>query len=77
MPNSLDMNPVDWCVECTGAAGVSHMHSWHDISHLKARLVEEWQKFDQKIIDCMGDQAVASTSEVMLREGEGHFEHQL
>jgi len=32
------------------SSAVSHTHI-HDMIHLKACLVEEWQKFDQKIID--------------------------
>jgi len=37
-----------------------------DVNHVKTHLVEEWQKFDQKIIDwAITDQAVASTTEVM------------
>jgi len=37
-----------------------------DVNHVKTRLVELWQKFDQKIIDwAITDQAVASTSEVV------------
>ena len=51
-PNSPDLNPVDY-----------HVYVWsvleqrvyrtriRDINHLRACLVEEWQKFDQKIID--------------------------
>ena len=36
-----------------------------DVNHIKTHLVEEWQKFDQKIINwAITDQAVASTSEV-------------
>jgi len=37
-----------------------------DVSHVKTHLVEEWQKFYQKIIDWeIANQAVASMSEVM------------
>ena len=49
-PNSPDLNPVDYHVW-----SVLEQREYHrrirDISRLKTRLVEEWQKFDQKIID--------------------------
>ena len=40
-----------WSVAYTGTAGVLHRTRIRDINHLKARLVEEWQRFDQKITD--------------------------
>jgi len=63
-PNSPDLNPVDYHVWSVPKQWV-HSTRIHDINHLKTRLVEKWQKFDQKIIDRVIIKAVASTSEVM------------
>jgi len=42
------------------------MYGAYSMIDVKTHPVEEWQKFDQKIIDwAITDQAVASTSEVM------------
>jgi len=49
-PNSPDLNPVDYHVWSVLEQRVYRIHI-RDISHPKTRLVEEWQKFDQKIID--------------------------
>ena len=71
-PNSPDLNPV----EHTEAGGVSHMHSRVTTSVTSRRLVEEWQKFDQKIIDWVIKQwhpCLRSCSQ----QGGGHFEHRL
>jgi len=57
------------CVERTGAAGISHMHS---------RLVEEWQKFDHNIIDWAVKQLRPRLRlPVCIQQGGGHFEHRL
>ena len=47
-----------------------------DINHLRARLVEEWQKLDQKIIDCRVNQWRRRLRACVQEEG-GHFEHKL
>ena len=59
-------------VERTGAASVSHMHSWYQ----SPRLVEEWQTFEQKIIDWAISQWRLRRRSCIQQEG-GHFEHRL
>ena len=46
------------------------------INHLKARLTEEWQNFDQKIIGWAIKQWRPRLRECVREQG-GHFEHQL
>jgi len=48
----------------------------HDVDHLKERLIAEWRRFDQNIID----RAVNQWRERLcgcVRENGGHFEHQI
>ena len=47
-----------------------------DINHLRACLVEEWQKFDQKIVDWAVNQWRRRLRACVQEEG-GHFEHKL
>jgi len=47
-----------------------------DVDHLKERLIAEWRRFDQNIID----RAVNQWQERLrgcVRENGGHFEHQI
>ena len=47
---SIDLKPVHCYSQSVLEQQVYHTHTHiHDISHLKARLVEDWQNFDQKI----------------------------
>jgi len=46
----------------------------HDVSHLKERLIEEWRRFHQNIID----RALNKWRDRLrkcIRVKEGHFEH--
>ena len=47
-----------------------------DIAHLKERLMEEWERFDQDIIDDAVKQWRQRLRACVRAEG-GHFEHQL
>ena len=47
-----------------------------DVDHLKERLVEEWAKFDQKIIDASISQWRKRLRACVAADG-GHFEHSL
>jgi hypothetical protein len=48
-----------------------------DVAHLRERLIEEWSRFDQRIIDgTVNDQWRQRLSACVRAEG-GHFEHQL
>jgi len=73
-PNSPDLNLVDYPAWSLLEQRVYRTRI-RDISHLKTRLVEEWQKFDQKIIDW-----AISQWRLRLRsciQQEGYFEHRL
>jgi hypothetical protein len=48
----------------------------NDVGHLKERLVEEWSRFDQRIIDGAVNQWRLRLRACVRAEG-GHFEHQL
>jgi len=49
-PNSRDLNPVDYAIW-----GILQEQIYRcqirDVDHLKERLIEEWRRFDQNIID--------------------------
>ena len=74
-PNSPDLNPVDYHVWSVLEQRVYRTRI-RDINHLRARLVEEWQKFDQKIIDWAVNQWRRRLRACVQEEG-GHFEHKL
>ena len=75
LPNSPDLSPVDYHIW-------SVLEQWlyrtyiRDVDHLMMRLVEEWQMFDQKIIDLVIKQRRLRLR-TYVREQGGHFEHQL
>jgi len=54
-----------------------HRTCIHDVDHLKTRLVEEWQMFEQKIIDCRVIKQWRPCLRAWGREQGGHFEHHL
>ena len=62
-PNNPDLNPVDYHIWCILEQRVYRTRI-RDVNHLMTRLVEEWQMFDQKIID-WAFKHVASTSSDM------------
>jgi inhibitor of nuclear factor kappa-B kinase subunit alpha len=74
-PNSPDLNPVDYKIW-----GVLQERLYRtrilDVMHLKERLVEEWAKFDQRVIDRAVQQWLRRLRACVRAEG-GHFEHQL
>jgi len=47
-----------------------------DVEHLRERLIEEWSRFDQRIIDGAVNQWRQRLRACVRAEG-GHFEHQL
>ncbi len=74
-PNSPDLNPVDYRIWSVLEERVYRTRI-RDVDHLMTRLTEEWQLFDQQIID----QAIKqwrSRLRSCVREQGGHFEHQL
>jgi len=74
-PNSPDLNPADYHVWIILEQRV-YCTCNHDVSHLKTRLVEEWQKFDQKINDWVIKQWHPSLRSC-IQQGGGHFAHRL
>ena len=74
-PNSPDLNPVDYHIWSVLEERVYRTRI-RDIDHLRARLIEEWQLFDQVIIDRAIKQWRPRLRSC-VREKGGHFEHQL
>jgi hypothetical protein len=74
-PNSPDLNPVDYKVWGVLQDRVYRTRI-HDVGRLKERLVEEWARFDQRIIDGAINQWRQRLHACVRTEG-GHFEHQL
>jgi len=74
-PNSPDLNPVDYEVW-----GVLQQRVYRsrirDVDHLKQRLIEEWRRFDQNIIDRAVRQWRVRLR-TCVRANGGHFEHKL
>jgi len=74
-PNSPDLNPVDdkiWSV----LQEKVYTTRIRDVDHLRTRLLEEWSRFDQRIIDGAVNQW-RKRLEARVRAGGGHFEHQM
>lgn len=73
--NSPDLNPVDYKIW-----GVLQERLYRtpitDVAHLRKRLMEEWSRFDQRIIDGAVNQWRKRLTACVLAHG-GHFEHQL
>ena len=74
-PNSPDLNPVDYHIWSVLEERVYRTRI-RDIDHLRARLIEEWQLFEQVIIDRAIKQWRPRLRSC-VREKGGHFEHQL
>jgi inhibitor of nuclear factor kappa-B kinase subunit alpha len=71
-PNSPDLNPVDYKVWGVLQERV-YRSRIRDVEHLKARLLEEWARFDQRIIS----QAISQWRKCLqacVRANCGHFE---
>jgi len=76
-PTSPDLNlgTSDYHLWSILEQRVYHTHI-DDVNHFKTRLVEEWQKFDQKIIDWAIKQWRPRLRSC-IQQGGGHFEHRL
>jgi inhibitor of nuclear factor kappa-B kinase subunit alpha len=74
-PNSPDLNPVDYRIWGVLQERV-YKTRIRNVDHLKERLVEEWAKFDQKIIDESLSQWRKRLRACVAADG-GHFEHSL
>jgi hypothetical protein len=74
-PNSPDLNPVDYKIWSVLQEKV-YTTRIRDVDHLRTRLLEEWSRFDQRIIDGAVNQW-RKRLEACVRAGGGHFEHQM
>ena len=74
-PNNPDLNSVDYAIWGILQERVCRCRI-RDVDHLKERLIDEWHRFDQRIID----RAVGQWRRRLhncIREKGGHFEHQI
>jgi hypothetical protein len=74
-PNSPDLNPVDYKIWGVLQERVYRGRIQH-VDHLKARLCDEWAKFDQSIVDSAIKQWRARLRACIAANG-GHFEFKL
>ena len=74
-PNTPDLNPVDYKIWGV-LQGRVYRTRIKDVNHLRERLVEEWSRFDQRIVDGAIGQWRKRLS-ACIRAAGGHFEHQL
>jgi len=74
-PNSPDLNPVDYKI-CGILQERVYRSRIRDVDQLKERLVEEWSRFDQKIVDHAVRQWRLRLR-ACVRAGGGQFEHHL
>ena len=72
---SPDLNPVDYKIWCVLQERV-YQTRIRDVDHLKQRLMEEWNRFDQGIVDRAINEWRDRLRECIRANG-GHFEHQL
>lgn len=74
-PNSPDLNPVDYKIWSVLQERV-YQTRIRDVEHLRECLLEEWSRFDQRIVDGAVNQWRKRLAACVRAEG-GHFEHQL
>ena len=74
-PNSPDLNPVDYKIWSILQEHV-YQTRIHDVDHLKQRLVEEWNRLDQGIVDCAINEW-RDRIRTCIRVNGGLFEHHL
>jgi inhibitor of nuclear factor kappa-B kinase subunit alpha len=74
-PNSPDLNPVDYKIWSVLQERV-YQGRIHNVDHLKQRLVEEWSRFDQRIVDKAVKEWRVRLKACVKANG-GQFEHQL
>jgi hypothetical protein len=74
-PNSPDLNPLDYKIWSVLQERV-YQTRIRDVDHLKQRIVEEWNRFDQGIVDNAINEW-RKRLRACIRANGGHFEHQL
>jgi len=73
-PNSLDLNPVDYCVSNVLQERVYHCTKVDNVVDLKQRIVAEWTALDHSIIASAIAQWHLRLHACVLAAGE-HCEH--
>ena len=74
-PKSPDLNPVDYSIWNVLQEKVYRFRI-ANVDELKTRLIDEWARFDQSIVDAAIGQTAASPSKRLVRVSGAHFEHQ-
>jgi inhibitor of nuclear factor kappa-B kinase subunit alpha len=74
-PNSPDLNPVDYKIWSVMQENV-YKYQIKNVDELRERIVNEWDKLDQRIIDNAVSQWRSRLSACVKAKG-GHFEHKL
>ena len=77
-PNSPDLNPVDYSIimECAAGEGLPLQNSQRRRTrNASTRLINEWARFDQSIVDAAIGQWRRRLS-ACVRVSGAHFEHQ-
>lgn len=72
-PNSPDLNPVDYSIWSLLQEKV-YRSRIDNVAELKMRLIDEWARFDQSIVDAAIDQWHRRLS-ACVRVSGAHFEH--
>ena len=72
-PNSPDLNPVDYATWGIMQERVYNKEKIANVEELRQRIVDEWKRLDQRIIDGTVKGVAKTTA---AAEG-GQFEHQL
>jgi len=72
-PNSPDLNPVDYSIYSVVQEKV-YPSRIANVDELKTRLIDEYERFDQKIVDAAIDQWRRRLS-ACVRVSETNFEH--
>jgi len=75
-PNSPDLNPVDFKIWGVLDERVYSKGKLRDVNHLRERLVQEWAKMDQIIVDRAIEQWRGRLQACVNADG-GHFEYKL
>jgi len=73
-PNSPDLNPVDYSIWSVLQEKV-YRSRIANVNELKTRLIDEWARFDQSIVDAAIGQWRRRLS-ACVRVSGAHFEHQ-
>ena len=75
-PNSPDLNPDDHSIWSVGLMqGKVYRSRIANVNELEIRLIDEWGRFDQSIVDAVS-RPVAPSSQRLCSWNGAHFEHQ-